>query len=102
VDAQEVNGILVTATEIEEALCRHPSIRYAAVVRDTEAHIIAAVTAWPGLQVDDRECRQVVTASFGNAIAASLLILPVDRVPLTEQGKPDRTAIRQMVCSLAA
>jgi fatty-acyl-CoA synthase len=102
VDAQEINGILVTPTEIEEVLCSHPSIRYAAVVRDTEAHIIAAVTAWPGLQVDDRECRQIVAASFGNAIAASLLIRPVARVPLTEQGKPDRTAIRQMVCSLAA
>jgi fatty-acyl-CoA synthase len=98
VDAQEVGGILVTSTEIEEALCCHPSIRYAAVVRDAEADItIAAVTAWPGLSVDDRECRQIVTASFGDAIATSLIVLPVDRVPLTEQGKPDRTAIKHLV-----
>jgi fatty-acyl-CoA synthase len=97
VDVQEVIGALVTPTEIEEAICRHPSIRYAAVVRDAEAHItIAAVVAWPGLSVDERECSQIVTASFGDAVVASLRVLPIGRVPLTEQGKPDRAAIKRL------
>jgi acyl-CoA synthetase (AMP-forming)/AMP-acid ligase II len=97
VDAQEINGTLVTPTEIEEALCRHPSIRYAVVVRDADEHIIiAAVTAWAGLSIEDRACRQAVMDRFGTAAAASLLVVPVDRIPLTEQGKPDRAAIKQL------
>jgi len=97
VDAQEVNGALITPTEIEEALCCHPSIRYAVVIRDAEANItIAAVVAWPGFSVDDQECRRIVAASFGDAIAASLRAFRIDRVPLTERGKPDRMAIKQL------
>jgi fatty-acyl-CoA synthase len=96
-DAQEFNGTLVTPTEIEEALCRHPSIRYAVVVRDADEHvIIAAVTAWAGLSIEDRASRQAVMDRFGTAAAASLLVVPVDRIPLTEQGKPDRAAIKQL------
>ena len=96
-DAEEINGTLVTPTEIEEALCRHPSIRYAVVVRDADEHIIiAAVTAWAGLSIEDRACRQAVMDRFGTAAAASLLVVPVDRIPLTEQGKPDRAAIKQL------
>jgi fatty-acyl-CoA synthase len=102
VDAQEINGTLVTPTEIEEALCRHSSIRYAVVVIDGDEHVtIAAVTAWAGLSIEDRACRQAITDRFGTA-AASLLVVPVDRMPLTEQGKPDRTAIKQLARRLLA
>jgi fatty-acyl-CoA synthase len=95
VDAQEIEGVLVTPTEIEEALCQHPSIRYAVVIRDADV-TIAAVSAWAGLSVVDRVCLQVVMDRFGAAAAASLLVVPVARMPLTEQGKPDRTAIKQL------
>ena len=96
-DAQEFNGTLVTPTEIEEALCRLPSIRYAVVVTDADQHVtIAAVTAWAGSSIEDRACRQTVTDRFGTSAAASLLVVPVDRMPLTEQGKPDRMAIKQL------
>jgi fatty-acyl-CoA synthase len=56
------------------------------------------VTAWAGLSIDDRTCRQAVADRFG--AAASLLVVPVDRMPLTEQGKPDRTAIKQLALRL--
>jgi fatty-acyl-CoA synthase len=102
VDAQEINGALVTPTEIEEVLCQHLSIRYAVVIRDAvEQNTIAAVTAWPGLSVVDRVCRQAIMDRFGTA-AASLLVVPVNRMPLTEQGKPDRTAIKQLARGLLA
>jgi fatty-acyl-CoA synthase len=92
VDAQDINGALVTPIEIEEALCRHPSVRYAVAVRDAEEHVtIAAVTAWAGLSVEDRACRQAIMDRFGAAAFASLLVVSVDRMPLTEQGKPNRT-----------
>jgi hypothetical protein len=33
---------------------------------------------------------------FGAAAVASLLVVPVDHMPLTEQGKPNRAAIKQL------
>lgn len=104
VDAEEINGVLVTPTEIEDALCQHLSIRYAVVIRDVVEQVtIAAVTAWAGLSVLDRVCRQAIIDRLGAAAAvASLLVVPVDRMPLTEQGKPDRTAIRQLARRLLA
>jgi fatty-acyl-CoA synthase len=103
VDAQEINGTLVTPTEMEEALCQHPSIRYAVVIRDADEHVtIAAVTAWAGVSIEDRVCRQAVMDRFGAAAVVSLLVVPVDRMPLTEQGKPDRAAIKQLARRLLA
>ena len=34
-----------------------------------------------------------MSADHGDALAASLVLLPLDEVPLTDRGKPDRTAI---------
>jgi fatty-acyl-CoA synthase len=101
VDAQKINGALVMPTEIEEALCQHLSIRYAVVIRDADV-TIAAVTPWAGLSVVDRVCRQAIMDRFGAAAVASLLVVPVDRMPLSEQGKPDRTAIKQLARRLLA
>ncbi|MFC7658123.1 hypothetical protein ACFQV8_19345 [Pseudonocardia benzenivorans] len=55
---------------------------------------IAAVEARQGMTVDGESCRVAVSAAHGPEVARSLHVLPVDRVPLTEQGKPDRPAIR--------
>jgi fatty-acyl-CoA synthase len=71
------------------------------VIRDADV-IIAAVTAWAGLSVVDRVCRQAIMDRFGAAAVASLLVVPVDRMPLTEQGKPNRTAIKQLARRLLA
>jgi fatty-acyl-CoA synthase len=102
-DAQDVDGALVMPTQIEDVLCRLPSIRFATVVRDGEARVmIAAVMAWTGLRVEARECGQAIAESFGRAVADSLVVIPVDRVPLTEQGKPDCAAIKQLACRLLA
>ena len=64
--------------------------------------MIAAVVAWPGMAVDGRECLRAVTAGFGEGVAASMVVIPVDRVPLTEQGKPDRAAIAELARSRLA
>jgi fatty-acyl-CoA synthase len=102
-DARDIGGILVTPTEIEDALCRHPSIRYAVVVRDAATETtIAAVVAWPGLAIDARECRKAVAGRLGDSVAASLVAVPMDHVPLTEQGKPDRAAIARLARGVVA
>jgi fatty-acyl-CoA synthase len=73
------------------------------VVKDTEtAFTTAVVVPWPGLTVDARDCRRAVAARLGEAVAATLVVVAVDRVPLTEQGKPDRAVIKGLASGEAA
>jgi fatty-acyl-CoA synthase len=103
-DAQTVDGQLVMPTDVEDALCSLPSIKYAAVVRDGETGLtIAAAMAWPGMSIDGAACRHALSRRFGAGFAASVAIVALDRMPLTEQGKPDRSAIKLLGrASLAA
>ena len=88
---------LITPTGIEDTLCHLPSVRYAVVVTDPErSRGVAAVEPWPGRVVDAAACRQAVAAAHGAAVAGALVLAPVGVVPLTEQGKPDRAAIREL------
>jgi fatty-acyl-CoA synthase len=103
VDMQEVDGRMVSPTDIEDALCQLPSVRYAVAVVDPKSRLtIAATVAWRGSTVDDHDCRDAIRRQFGDAFAASVLVIPVARVPLTEQGKPDRTAILRLAQRAAA
>ena len=102
-DIQEIDGMLVTPTDVEDLICELSEIRNAVVVRDTDIQqLIAVVIAWAGVAIDVRQCRRIVADRFGEAVAASLVVLPADRIPLTEQGKPDRAAIKQMARQLLA
>jgi fatty-acyl-CoA synthase len=84
----------VTPTDLQDTLCRQPSVRYADLVSDPHRRVrVAATEAWPGATVDVEACRTAVAAEHGPDVAATLRLLPVERVPLTEQGKPNRRAI---------
>lgn len=99
-DAIEVHGVVVLPTMIEETLCRLPCIRYAAVVAKPRARCwVAAVVAWPGQTFDPAACRRALTAAHGDAVAQAVAWLPVSRVPLSEQGKPDRAAILRLAAA---
>ena len=72
-------------------------MRYAVVVCDADAATwIAAAEAWRGSTVDADSCRQAVIAAFGPEAGDRLHVASVPRVPSTEQGKPDRAAIRSL------
>ena len=60
---------------------------------------VAAVVPWPGFVVDRTKCLNAIAAQHG---PAAVVIVPLARVPLTEQGKPDREAIRQLGREAAA
>jgi fatty-acyl-CoA synthase len=97
VDMQKINGCPVGLTDIEDSLCEHPSIRYAAAVVDPKSGLTAvAAVAWGGSVIDGRDCRAAIGRRLGDVFAASIVVIPVARVPLTEQGKPDRGAIGQL------
>jgi fatty-acyl-CoA synthase len=57
---------------------------------------IAAVVAWPGQAIGADACRAAVRSAYGDRIAGDLHVLPLNRIPLTEQGKPNRQEIRRL------
>jgi hypothetical protein len=63
---------------------------------------IAAVVSWPGRTVDTAGCLDTITGAFGPSVASTVVVLPVDWIPLTEQGKPNRPEIRRLGRELAA
>jgi fatty-acyl-CoA synthase len=97
VDITWTDGVMISPTLIQDTLCRVPGVRYAVVVTDPEtAARVAAVVPWPGSAVDADACRAAVAMEHGSEAAASLALVPLARVPRTEQGKPDRPAIRAL------
>ena len=103
VDSEVVDGVLVTPTTVQDVLCRTAGVRYAVVVPVLDDGVrLAAVVPWPRAEVDDQACVAAVRAEYGDAVADSLRVLAVDRVPLTEQGKPDRRALLEMFRTVPA
>jgi fatty-acyl-CoA synthase len=102
-DLAAVDGTAVTPAAMADTLCGVATVRYAVVVPDERAGAwVAAVEAWPGGVVDERACREAVAEAHGPGTAAALVMVPIDAVPLTEQGKPDRAAIRVLGPRVAA
>jgi fatty-acyl-CoA synthase len=98
-DCTVVDGRPVTPTGIEDTLMGLPTVRYAVVVADpVRGRRVAAVQPWAAVAdgarpVDVPSCRDAVAAAHGEAVATTLVVVPTDDIPLTEQGKPDRSAI---------
>jgi fatty-acyl-CoA synthase len=88
-----IDGTMVSPLLVQDTLCRLPSVRYAVVVVDATGAWVVPAEAWPGSTVDPAECLAAVKAAYGPSAADPLVVLPVDRIPLTEQGKADRAAI---------
>ncbi|MBP0445823.1 acyl--CoA ligase [Roseomonas sp. SSH11] len=96
-DIAWIDGAMVTPTCLEEVLCRDGGVRLAVAVAEEDASCwFVAVLPWPGAPVSTARCAQAIAASFGAAVAGRVRLLPLTSVPLTEQGKPDREAIRAM------
>ncbi len=101
VDCTRIDGRLVSPVGLQDVLCRQPDVRYAVVVLDPHTgHRIAALVAWPNRDIDLDACRTVLLEEFGEPIADGVRFLPVDRIPLTEQGKPHRPEIRRLAAEL--
>jgi fatty-acyl-CoA synthase len=94
-DITFAGGVMLSPQRVQDTLCQLPSVRYAVVVFNPQiASWIAAVSPWPGKPVDPEECRAAVATHHPSAMP--LILLSLDRIPLTEQGKPDRAAILQL------
>ncbi len=89
--------MIVTPTGIEDTLMRTPEVRIASVVvDDTSGRWVAATVPWRGTTVDVDACHRAIVAERGEQAAARVVIVPVDHIPLTGQGKPDRARIARL------
>jgi fatty-acyl-CoA synthase len=97
VDCAEINGRLVTPTALQDLLCRRPEVRCPVIVLDPDTGTrVVAVLPWPGRTVSTAGCLETISGVFGPSVASTVVVLPVGRIPLTEQGKPNRPEIRRL------
>ncbi|MFM0201855.1 AMP-binding protein [Paraburkholderia fungorum] len=84
-------------TTIEEILCRLPDVRYATAFASNHASAgrtwIAVVEPWKGRRVNLAQCEGALEAALGTSVSNQVRIVPMDRVPQTEQGKVNRARI---------
>jgi fatty-acyl-CoA synthase len=93
----DIGATGVSPVALQDTLCRQPSVRYAVLVADPDpgrGGWVAAAEAWPGGAVETAECHAALSAEYGEVTAAAVHVLPVGQIPRTEQGKPNRPAIR--------
>jgi fatty-acyl-CoA synthase len=96
-DVRWIGGVALTPTSVEETLCQMREVRVAAVVADEETDSwIAAVVPWEGTVLDARACLAGIAEAQGHETAALVVIIAVQNIPLTEQGKPDQEAIKHL------
>ena len=96
-DVAAVHGRIVTPTAVEDTLMTATEVRLASVVVDpAHRRWVAAVVPWPGVTIDVDECLRAIRCRHGAEVAAWVVIVPVDHLPLTGQGKPDRARIAQL------
>jgi fatty-acyl-CoA synthase len=97
VDCAEIDGRLLSPAVLQELLCRRSDVRYAVIVLDPDTGTrIVVVLPWPGRTVDTTGCLDTIAEVFGSSVASTMAVLPMDRMPLTEQGKPNRPEIRRL------
>ncbi|MCW2529635.1 MAG: AMP-dependent synthetase, partial [Pseudonocardiales bacterium] len=97
-DRRVVHGIALLPLDVQEALCAHPDVRYAVVIpKITPANgFDAIVLLQPESRLTMDELRTHVATRYGSHLVPGLLAV-VRRVPVTEQGKPDRLKIRRFL-----
>jgi fatty-acyl-CoA synthase len=99
-DLEVTNGI--SLTKVEDMACRQPDVRYAvALPGESPGEIVVAVVPWPGQDVHVEGCRQAIDVQVSSNRTGPIKVVVVDRIPVTEQGKPDRHALRLLTGSLA-
>lgn len=95
-DQVKVRGFRVEPAEIEAVLTRHPAVRQAAAVvredRPNDKKVVAYAVLEAGTPVDGDHLRQAIAEELPDYMVPTAVVV-VDRMPLTANGKLDRTAL---------
>jgi fatty-acyl-CoA synthase len=97
-DRRVVAGRAVMPVDLQEILCRHPEVRYAVAVPEPapRAGFGAVVTLAPDSDVTPEQLTAFARDRGGEPVVPARLAV-LDRMPVTEQGKPDRAAIVRLL-----
>ena len=98
-DAREIEGETVLPLDVANALCAHPEVRYAVAV-PAGRRFSAIVTLAPGSALGAPDLAQFVRDRDGESLVPEA-VLVADRIPTTEQGKPNRAAITSALARTA-
>ncbi len=99
-DARLIGAHKVMPLDVANALCAHPHVRYAVAIpiAPADGGFGAMVVLAPGASVTPAALRAYVAQAHGDHLVPRVVV-PVDRIPTTEQGKPDRTVIAPVLSS---
>ena len=96
-DVRRSGGAVLTPIMIEDTLCQMTGVRVAVIVADSETDTwIGVVVPWEEVTLDPQSCLTAIAEKHGREAAARFVVIAVKNIPLTEQGKPDREAIKQL------
>ncbi|WP_051407051.1 non-ribosomal peptide synthetase [Nocardia sp. CNY236] len=99
-DQVKIRGNRVTLGEVNNALLGCPGVRASAVVDEaSEVHGVQLVGYFVGSTVTAEQIAQRLAAELPRYMVPSRLV-EVDRIPLTRNGKLDRTALAEQVGSI--
>ncbi|MFZ0091079.1 MAG: AMP-binding protein [Solirubrobacteraceae bacterium] len=97
-DLRRVCGQAVLPLDVSNALCSHRDVRYAvSVPAPADAGGFGSVVKLsPSAGLGESDLRAFVRDRYGPGLVPEVIALS-DRIPTTEQGKPDRSAITVML-----
>jgi fatty-acyl-CoA synthase len=97
-DLRRICGQAVLPLDVSNALCAHPHVRYAVSV-PAEARaggFGSLVKLAPGAELGESDLHAFVRDRYGPHLVPEVITLS-DRIPTTEQGKPDRKVITRIL-----
>jgi fatty-acyl-CoA synthase len=95
-DAREGDGTTVQPLDLEDAACAHTDVVYAVALPGDAGTFGVLALRSRGSSVDADEVREHLRRHVEPASAVGPVVV-VDHLPVTEQGKPDRTIVAALL-----
>ena len=95
-DARTVDGTTVMPLDLEDAACAHTDVVYAVALPGEAGTFGVLALRARGSSVDADEVREHLRRQVEPASAVGPVVV-VDHLPVTEQGKPDRTIVTELL-----
>ncbi|WP_017593868.1 non-ribosomal peptide synthetase [Nocardiopsis potens] len=104
-DQVKIRGFRVEPREVEAAICREPDAAQAAVTAVDDPvggkRLIAYVVPRPGADLDGPDLRRRLLSAVPDHMVPSV-VAPIGALPLSDNGKVDREALRSLAADSAA
>lgn len=92
-DARIINGHTVFPSDLQNAFCAVPGVRYAVALPSPDGSGFGVAVTLSGVSVDDAVC----AVADGNPDLVPTATVGVEVMPTTEQGKPNRRLLTELL-----